>query len=164
MVANVSDVTAVPRGTAVGSAPLSTRQEVVVPGTTLFEGAVVSTVPDKMIDDSVAQESCLDRRGDPQGSPPKSYAEAVASPIAEADDVVGDDSFDSTEDSESEYDEVFADAEADPVAFKRPLSASSGSSEDSNAPSTKRGKVLLEAANVPLPGKILILTVWTRLS
>lgn len=72
VVANVSDVTAVPGGTAVGSAPLSTRQEVVVPGTTLFEGAVVSTVPDKMIDDSVAQESCLDRRGDPQGSPPKS--------------------------------------------------------------------------------------------
>ena len=104
-----------------------------------------------MIDDSVAQESGLDRQGDPQRSPPKSYAEAVASTIAGADDVGGDDLFDSSENSKSEYDEVFADAETDRVAFKRPLSASSGSSEDSNTPSTKRGKVLLEAAKVPLP-------------
>ena len=151
VVANVSDVTAVPGGTAVGSASLSMRQEVVVPGTTFLEGAVVSTVPNKMIDDSVAQESGLDRHGDPQGSPPKSYAEAVASSTAKADDVAGDDSFDSSDDSESEYDEVFAEVEADPVGFKHPLSASSGSSEDSTAPSTKRGKAFLEAANVPLP-------------
>ena len=153
VVAQISDVTIIPEGTAVGSSPLSMQQEIVVPGPTVLEEAVVSTVPDKRIDDSVAQQSGFDRRGDPQGSPPKSYAEAVASSNAKVDDVAGDVSFDFSEESESEYDEVFVDAEVDPGTFKRPLSDSSGSSEDFNAPSTKRGKALSEAVNVPLPGE-----------